>query len=668
MTKEEEARSYSMNDDNDTVNNDNNYIRSDDYNNNDNIVDDDDDNTNLNKHKSQAWGTWEELLLACAVKRHGFGDWDSVATEVRSRSSISAVFVSANNCKQKYRDLKRRFQESAGGESDAAAEEGGDEERIGNIPWLEQLRSLRVAELRREVQQYDVSILSLQLKVKKLEEEREGDQKPDLDDERKGERSGNDGSESKLREKAVSTAEESDRENRSMNESNSTTSGGKTAGENERVVVDEPGQVRDDSGDNNPNPDPVYKAEAMEEGSVSRGSEVSHSDELGESGTSGKKWKQKRRKRSGGSKNNYREGDGEIRSAVSKSQPLIGLIDLIRSHPRGSLFERRLRSQDAKDYKSLVKQHLDIETIHRKLKKGSYDSSSVSFYRDLQLLFTNAIIFFPSSSSESMAAHELRTVVSQEMRKETGRSAPRLMNREASAMNSSIKADAETSDSSLSRPKSSGPLASCKRKSLVSAKASPSSSSLSQKEETKEETLSEEKENIVTGARSSRRSSKAVAAAAAAAAIANSTKTGKGKNKRKQTELKTNSSNDNTNNSSKQETGKTEKKAVVSSDKKKSVADFLKRLKKNSPQKEAKEQNKSGGSSKKETKTKPRELRSSVGKKKAEVETTPVKRAPGRPQKKTVEAVATATASGKRGRESGSTGKDDKQPKKRSRR
>ncbi|CAA7050590.1 unnamed protein product [Microthlaspi erraticum] len=662
MTKEEAARSYSMNDDNDTINNNTNYIRSDDYNNHNHIVDDDDDdNTNLNKHKSQAWGTWEELLLACAVKRHGFGDWDSVATEVRSRSSISAVFVSANNCKQKYRDLKRRFQESAGGESDAAAEaeDGGDEERIGNIPWVEQLRSLRVAELRREVQQYDVSILSLQLKVKKLEEEREGHLKPDLDDERKGERSGNDGLESEHREKVVSTAEESDRENRSMNESNSTTSGGKTAGEDERVVVDEPSQARDDSGDNNPNPDPVYKAEAMEEGSVSRGSEVSHSDELGESGTSERKWKQKRRKRSGGSKNNYGEGDGEIRSAVSKSQPLIGLIDLIRSHPRGSLFERRLRSQDAKDYKSLVKQHLDIETIHRKLKKGSYDSSSLSFYRDLQLLFTNAIIFFPSSSSESMAAHELRTVVSQEMRKETGRSAPRLMNREGSAMNSSVKGDAETSDSSLSRQKSSGPLVVCKKRSLVSAKASPSSSSFSQKEETKEEKQSEEKENIVTGARSSRRSSKAVAAAAAAA-MANSTKMGKGKNKRKQTEVK---ANDNTNNSSKQETGKTEKKAVVSSDKKKSVADFLKRLKKNSPQKEVKEQNKSG---KKETKTKPRELRSSVGKKKAEVETTPVKR--GRPQKKTVDAVATATASGKRGRESGSTGKDDKQPKKRSRR
>lgn len=173
------------------------------------------------------------------------------------------------------------------------------------------------------------------MKVKKLEEEREGDVvvgelKPDLEDEREIERSENDGSESENREKPVSAAEESDRENRSMNESNSTATA--------RVGGDEPSQTRDDSGDHKPDPDPVNKDE--EEGSVSRGSEASHSDE---SGTSERKWKRK----NSGSENN-RGGSGEIRSAGSKSQPLVGLLDLIRSHPRGSLFERRLRSQVCK--------------------------------------------------------------------------------------------------------------------------------------------------------------------------------------------------------------------------------------------------------------------------------------------------------------------------------
>lgn len=168
---------------------------------------------------------------------------------------------------------------------------------------------------------FPVFLRSLQLKVKKLEEERE--EKPDLEDERK-ERSENEGSESEHREKAVLAAEESDR---SMNESNSTATVGE---EDERVGGDEPSQTRDDdSGDNNnPDPGPVDKDTAEEEGS-----EASHSDE---SGTSERKWNRKRRKHGGA---------GEIRSGESKSEPLIGLLDLIRSHPRGSLFERRLRSQ-----------------------------------------------------------------------------------------------------------------------------------------------------------------------------------------------------------------------------------------------------------------------------------------------------------------------------------
>lgn len=152
--KDEEAGSYNMN-----VDDTNNYNCTDDC-----IEEDDDSNNkdNTKKSQAQAWGTWEELLLACAVKRHGFGDWDSVATEVRSRSSLSNLLASANDCRHKYRDLKRRFQEQEKTDTamaKATAEEKEEERVCNNIPWLEQLRSLRVAELRREVERYDVSIL-----------------------------------------------------------------------------------------------------------------------------------------------------------------------------------------------------------------------------------------------------------------------------------------------------------------------------------------------------------------------------------------------------------------------------------------------------------------------------------------------------------------------------
>lgn len=100
----------------------------------------------------ETWTTGEELLLACAVERHGVKNWDSVAMEVQARTSLLPLLLTPQNCERKYADLKRRFME-AGGESDSGDPAGFD------IPWLDELRRLRVAELRREVHRYDVSIL-----------------------------------------------------------------------------------------------------------------------------------------------------------------------------------------------------------------------------------------------------------------------------------------------------------------------------------------------------------------------------------------------------------------------------------------------------------------------------------------------------------------------------
>lgn len=112
------------------------------------------DNCNINQIK--VWGTWEELVLTYAVKRHAFTDWDSIAKEVQLRSR-SSLIASAVNCRLKYEDLKRRFQDSVDGGKGNSEEAMEDE--VGEVPWLEQLRSLHVAELRREVQRCDDSIL-----------------------------------------------------------------------------------------------------------------------------------------------------------------------------------------------------------------------------------------------------------------------------------------------------------------------------------------------------------------------------------------------------------------------------------------------------------------------------------------------------------------------------
>ncbi|KAF3558953.1 hypothetical protein F2Q69_00014579 [Brassica cretica] len=592
-------------------------------------------NGNGNQYQiSQVWGTWEELLLTCAVKRHGSKDWDSVAKEVGSRSSLDA---SGTSCRLKYQDLKRRFQDSVDddgrGNNEAVAED--EEDTDGEIPWLEQLRSLRVAELRRDVQRCDESILygvrrisisppldlrSLQLKVKKLEEENDGhdgDDRPDLVE---------DGSKAV---RSINDETEPTRLNRET--SNSTASVGKIA-DHERL-----------SGDNSKNPDPDHMAATEEEeGTISRRSGMSQSVELGESGTS-----TVNRKRKG---HEYMSGEDNIKPDGNQSQPLIEIIKLIRSHPRGSVFASRLRSQETKDYKRVIRQHLDIKTIEKKMEKGSYVSSSLSFYRDLKLLFTNAIVFFPTSYSEYVAAQELRTLVSNEMKKTTGISSHRVIKSEGGSLVSKQKTSAP-------------PLVGCKKKSFASKKALPSSSSFKQKDEIQ---VSEEKDVTTTAiaTRSSRRTSKGMEV------VAKDTKMGRDKNSnKKQTDSKADSSNDD---DEKEETPKTEKKmASEKKKKKKSVAEFLKRIKNNSPHKgketTSKDQKKSDGNVKKDnSKAKPRELRSnSTGKKKVEVESTENKRSSKRKQLKKQAEEETATATRKRGRESG---KDNQQPKKRNKR
>lgn len=89
--------------------------------------------------EKQTWGTWEELLLACAVHRYGTESWDSVSAELRKRSTTTLHHaLTPHSCKQKYLDLQRRFNQN---------------------DHLDELRKLRVAELKREVQRYDLSIV-----------------------------------------------------------------------------------------------------------------------------------------------------------------------------------------------------------------------------------------------------------------------------------------------------------------------------------------------------------------------------------------------------------------------------------------------------------------------------------------------------------------------------
>nr|GMD59502.1 ankyrin repeat, bromo and BTB domain-containing protein DDB_G0293800 [Ipomoea batatas] len=460
--------------------------------------------------KKTTWSTWDELLLAFSVKRHGLKDWDSVAMELRNRSSLPAHLTTAQICKEKYRDLKRRFTNS---DTIVEEDEGGGGDVV--IPWLEDLRQLRVAELKQEVHHRDLSIQSLKLKVKRMEEEREQSMKerqemamkPDLEDGRK-ENSANDATADGGGEKLDGIVREavsggnSDHENRSFNESNS-------------VEKREPDPVHR----TDPKPDPQAKParensckdssnrhEASKTSQESKGNDVANdARKEGSDVESSACLKMKRRKRgeaAGGEQAAAMMSPAIAatkRAGAVKSEPLVRLLDVIRSHKHGSVFKRRLQVQKTAKYKSIIRRHVDLETVQARIDDGSYSSCSTEFYLDLLLLFNNAIVFFPKSSPESVAAHQLRSLVMKEL-KNINNKTP-LSSSTTPPPPTKVQPDPEQDSSDSLLPKRSctaAPIVVCRRRSSISAKAAASGDDSSPKEDDSLAKLKIMKERPVT--------------------------------------------------------------------------------------------------------------------------------------------------------------------------
>ncbi|KAJ4979672.1 hypothetical protein NE237_010452 [Protea cynaroides] len=425
-----------------------------------------------NDTMKETWGTWEELLLASAVNRHGTNSWDSVAMEIQNRS-CSLHLLTPQNCKQKYHDLNRRFIAKDDKTIIKGVESEPPKDMKDEIPWLEDLRKLRVAELRREVQRYDVSIVSLQLKVNRLKEEREqslrskenDEQKPDLetnlDKERVKEEERDTKSDKSSPENVAGEpvpGEESDRDNQSFNESNSTDpktenrDNGVEGAEKKPVpvepVVGPPDPVSGESkhvgeGSYHGSNDTIAKElaaqpvlgtsevpntaretsdspESWESVAESKGGgEEGHKESSDVQSSASLSRKNRRKKAIYGSSSGEEPEADEVSPAIKriyvKSQPLIAFLEIIRSHKFGSVFERRHESQETVKYKNLIRQHVDLETIRTRLEEGCYSGCSRKFFRDLLLLFNNASVFFPENSPESIAAVTLRQLVSKEM-------------------------------------------------------------------------------------------------------------------------------------------------------------------------------------------------------------------------------------------------------------
>ncbi|KAJ6852569.1 uncharacterized protein M6B38_254245 [Iris pallida] len=353
------------------------------------------------EEEEEIWGTWEELLLACAVNRHGTRSWDSVACELRSRvSSSSAHALTADLCRHRYRHLHHRL---SGGPLDH------DGDPAAQIPWLDRLRSLRVAELRQQLHRSDVSIGSLQLKVKRLKEERERSLKPpDSDPDKDGKNSCKESN---------STEPKPEEEERIRKPDpaapGSGTGTGRVVGGGETSYNGSSDTIAKGA-DPSPATDPNPVNESGESVAESKGGEPDGNKESSDVQSSASLT----RRRHGGRLRKAVASDSAGGGAADapaevESQPLISVLGMLRSSEYGPIFDRRLESQESESYASAIRRHVDFEMIQRRIGRNGY--SSAEFFRDLLLLCANAIFFFPASSQESIAAVHLRELVNREI-------------------------------------------------------------------------------------------------------------------------------------------------------------------------------------------------------------------------------------------------------------
>nr|GMC82425.1 ankyrin repeat, bromo and BTB domain-containing protein DDB_G0293800 [Ipomoea batatas] len=559
-----------------------------------------------------------------------------------------------------------------------------------------ELRQLRVAELKQEVHRYDLSIQSLQLKAKRLEEREQSFREskdvsvePDLEDDRKEQRSENDenngGRETSAGKDVSFSCKDSDRENRSFNESNST--------ENRRTGE----KLGPDSVPIKPDPEakPVWEEDSCNDSSDTHKASKRKTDadaELRDSVSESKEGtKESSDVQSSASLTERRRrradaGGGRVTTAAASPSPpavstkrggavkpeaLVGLLDIIRSHKHGQVFQRRLDSQKTEDYKKAIRRHVDLETVQARIDDGSYSSCSTRFYLDLLLLFNNAIVFFPKSSLESTAAHQLRDLVMKELKKKKNQ----ITSTEPSPEPSSTKVqqpklELERSDSLLAKHKSTAPIVVCRKRSSISGGKTATSGN-------KQGKLSDEKPKLPLGQKLAVKSSSS-----------NPDEDGGSSTKLKMKEKPVTGVRS-TRRSTKQtggEAAKSDKKEeVITTDKKRGAADFLKRMKKDSQGTMAvvsvknssddskassrREQQKRKQQVTEERKDGPVRRSSGGGNGKKEVaaeESSPAKRNVGRPPKRGRDAAA---APEKRGKETSADKEDSsKRPKKRTRR
>ncbi|KAL2343980.1 hypothetical protein Fmac_005265 [Flemingia macrophylla] len=326
------------------------------------------------------WSTWEELLLGGAILRHGTRDWTVVAGELQTRTVPSSNFT-PEVCKAKYEELQQQYSECT--------------------DWFEELRKKRTAELKKDLEQSEELIGSLESKLESVEAD--GNEKTDccrVDD-------GSDGQGLQVPYQRLVTAKSSAKEM------------SKDAGSFTRET--ETNWSRDSK--------PEVSESPEQEKVLNVGKPALTVDEGQEGGMRNRRGKRKR-KDSGRNVNDLsadvcKESSisncGEIvkSSGVNKEnanlkkdgiKDLMEIVDSVMVVRGSSAFCRRLDSQKRGRYKNMIRQHMDFDTIRSKIRNKTI-VSMMELFRDLLLLTNNAITFYSKNTREYKTALKIRDLV-----------------------------------------------------------------------------------------------------------------------------------------------------------------------------------------------------------------------------------------------------------------
>ncbi|CAM6071867.1 unnamed protein product [Sphagnum tenellum] len=382
---------------------------------------------------ADCWGTCEELLLVSAVRRHGTSNWNLIASELKDRAislSVCPVYFSEEACKQKYDSLRGRYGSS------------------NNMHWFEELRKLRVAHLKRELELYDGSIGSLQVKIKRLKAEKAQDML--------------------LSKQAGITVAKAQSNDSLLTLSTENRDDHSDVEKFQSEAIDLSGASSDPHVLSPPVKEPSQEETVQQSATDQSVEDVAHSqeeigqlqsqtlqfsagDEVGNTEQEKEIIQMTVDTKLETSKDDLLEvpvieplalvkvnaesnedvgspdipvNEPDLTEATTKvgiehdslrSTPItVKIVDMEKKPEETDSSQERKDSEKDHRYDLLIRRHMDLTTVRGRLEEGVY-SGSREFFRDLLLIFNNALVYYPSESSQFSAAKALRAEATREM-------------------------------------------------------------------------------------------------------------------------------------------------------------------------------------------------------------------------------------------------------------